>query len=133
MLMKYEAIVVFDSNLDDEALKQQVERIDAIVRNHGGEAESKDFWGRRALAYPIKKKQYGNFVMLTLSGDNTLVADLRRQLKINDTVLRSFIVKKDKYAPDLVQRVRDDNASFEMGFQDGRRDQMDDLTDDGVL
>ena len=98
MLMKYEAIVVFDSNLDDEALKQQVERIDAIVRNHGGELESKDFWGRRALAYPIKKKQYGNFVMLTLTGDNTLVADLRRQLKINDTVLRSFIVKKDKHA-----------------------------------
>ena len=136
MLMKYEIIIVFDSNLDEETVKQQVQKVEAVVTAHGGAVEVNDLWGRRQLAYPIKKRQYGIFVLMVATGDNTLVSDLRRQLRINDAVLRSFIVKKDKYAPDLAQRLKEDNAVFE-GGQDSRRERgmgyLEDMADDGAL
>lgn len=103
MLKKYEIIVIFDPDLDDNGLKSQLERIEAIVAGHNGTIEKKDVWGRRPLGYPIRKKEYGIYTMFIASGDNALVADLRRQLRITDAVLRSFVAKKDKYAPDLTQ------------------------------
>jgi small subunit ribosomal protein S6 len=122
MLRRYEVVVVFDADLGEEAISQQVEKIEALLASHGGAVETKDVWGHRALAYTIKKKQYGIYVLLVVSGEGTLVADLRRQLRINDAVLRFFVAKKDKYAPDLVQRVRDENMPGDQAFADDRRE-----------
>lgn len=132
MLRKYEVVVVFDADLGDDAISQQVDKIGAIVSSHGGAVETKDIWGRRALAYTIKKKQYGAFVLLVVSGESTLVADLRRQLRINDAVLRFFVAKKDKYAPDFVQRVRDENITGDPVLPDDRRESDLGFSDDGA-
>lgn len=108
MLKKYEVIVIFDPDLDDEGVRSQIEKIASIVQAHGGSVEQEDLWGRRPLGYPIKKKQHGTMVLLIVSGDNTFVADLRRQLRINDQVLRVSVVNKDKFAPDLHGSARED-------------------------
>ncbi|HQH28427.1 MAG TPA: 30S ribosomal protein S6, partial [Oligoflexia bacterium] len=121
MLKKYEVVVVLDTDLDDEGVKQQMEKIEATVAAHSGAVEVRDVWGRKQLAYPIKKKQSGIFVLLVVTGDNRLVSDLKRQLRINDAVLRSFIVRKDKFAPDFAERARSDNMAPEVSSVDERR------------
>lgn len=110
MPRKYEVVILFDPDLDDEGLKSQLERVESIIRAHAGEIEMQDNWGRRPLGIAIKKKQSAIIVLMVVSGDNTFVADLRRQLRINDRVLRVSVVKKDKFAPDLTCR-RDEEAS----------------------
>lgn len=108
MNSRYEMVVCFDPDLDEAALKVQIEKIEAVVKAHSGAIESKDVWGKRALAYPIKKKNFGSFVLLIANGDTTLIAELRRQLRINDQVLRFMLTKKDKFSPDFVNRVREE-------------------------
>ena len=110
MTKRYEAVVVFDPNLNEAEVGPQIEKIDAIVKSHAGAIERQDVWGRRELCYKIKKKSHGIYVVLVLSGNNTLVADLRRQLRINDAVLRSLIVDKDQYAPDMTRLMHSDSA-----------------------
>jgi len=115
MATRYEAVVVFDPNLSDTEVTDQIEKINAIVLSHGGSVERKDIWGRRELSYKIQKRAFGIYAVLVFSGENTLVSDLRRQLKINDAVLRSLIVYKDQYAPDMVYRPNEGP-----GFRDAR-------------
>ena len=96
----YETVVIFDSNLDNNAVSGEIDKIAALVGNHQGTVRVKTIVGRKRLAYKIKHKEFGVYVQLVHDGDNELVADLDRQLLINVNVLRHSIVKKDKHAPD---------------------------------
>ncbi len=111
MSYRYEAVVVFDPGLSDSDVSQQLEKIDAIVKSHEGVVEKQDVWGRRELAFKIQKKSFGIYAVLVFSGDHTLVSDLRRQLRINDAVLRSLIVDKDQYAPDMARPPHQESAA----------------------
>ncbi len=107
----YEMTVIFDADLDDAGVEEQIAKITTTVESHSGAVIKKDNWGRRPLAYLMNKKSHGIYVLFILSGDNTLVSDIRRQLKINDAVLRVLIVKKDKFAPDLQADPREDSST----------------------
>lgn len=98
---RYEAILVFNPELDEAGVRGQVEKVEATIRSHSGAIEKHDIWGRRELSFTVKKKNSGIFVAVIFNGDNTLVTDLERQLRISDSVLRHMIVVKDKHAPDL--------------------------------
>lgn len=117
--MLYESVIVFDSALSDADVAAQLDRVEALITSHSGQVTKRDVWGRRQLAYKIKKKEYGIYAFVVFSGANTLVADMRRQLRINDSVLRFLVVKKDKFAPDLIRPpVADTYGSREGGFRD---------------
>lgn len=123
---EYEAVVVFSSDLDEQGVKGQLERFSGIVATHGGTVRKQDIWGRRQLAQRIKKKDSGIYSLVIFDGDNTLVAALDRQLKINDSVLRHMIVRKNKFAPDMQYTPRpEDSAAFDSV------DTSDDLSRDG--
>lgn len=101
MEKRYECVVVFDPGLSDSDVEDQCKKIGAILANHNGRIERQDLWGRRKLAYKIGSKEFGIYVVIVFAAAGSSVADLRRQLRINDNVLRSLIVTKDKYAPDF--------------------------------
>ena len=122
MATRYEAVVVFDPNLSDAEITDQIEKISTIVQSHGGAVERKDIWGRRELSYKIQKRGFGIYAVLVFPGENTLVTDLRRQLKINDAVMRSLIVHKDQYAPDMVYRPNEGPGFREGGREEGESD-----------
>ena len=119
MAKKYEAVIVYNADLDEAGITAQLEKVDAIIKTHNGSITATDIWGRRELSYPINNKNYGIYIVLVFEGDNTLVTDLRRQLKINESVLRSLIVNKDKFAPDFVLKRDDDPSDIRGGRDDG--------------
>ena len=100
MLRKYETVVVFDPNLSDAEVAQQIEKIDVTVRAHGGQIERQEVWGRRKLAFKMNKQDHGIYAVLVFTGEPKLVSELKRQLRIADQVLRTLVVDKDQYAPD---------------------------------
>ena len=108
MSRKYEVVIIFDTDLGETELAAELEKISQLITSHSGTVERTDTWGRRQLAYPMKKKQYGTYVVLIVSAEGSLIADLRRQLKINDQVLRVMVVDKDQYAPDFQPDPRDE-------------------------
>lgn len=112
--LKYESVIVFVPELDEAGVKAQLDKVEATIKTHGGSVSRQEIWGRRELAYVINKKSYGIYAMVVFEADNALVQDLERQLSINDSVLRSLFVKKDKFAPDLTaSRKFDDSFGFE--------------------
>ncbi|MFT8887973.1 MAG: 30S ribosomal protein S6 [Ethanoligenens sp.] len=92
-ISKYESVVIFKSNLGEEPTSALLEKFKALVTENGT-LETVDEWGRRRLAYPINDENEGIYVQFTFSSDNNFPAELDRQLKLNDGVLRSLIIRK---------------------------------------
>ena len=111
-LNRYEGIFIFAPELDETAVREQIEKIETLAKAHGGTIEQQDIWGRRELGYKMKKKSYGVYVCLVFSGDGSLVASLDRQMRIAECVLRHMVVAKDKDAPDLSAERREDIQGF---------------------
>ncbi len=102
----YETTVILDPDLSREDVDNEVGKLVSIISNHSGTADV-SYVGRRGLEYPINKKSYGQYVLLTHGGDNSVVSDLERQILINEKMLRHLTVAKDKFSPS------DEYESFE--------------------
>ena len=96
MNTSYESVIIYNTNLDEAALDKQIESVEKIIGAHGGSLQKKEVWGKRELAYHIKKKKFGTYVELHFDGDSGLVSDLERQLNINTQVLRFLNVAKEE-------------------------------------
>ena len=131
MAEKYEIIVVFNPDINQDGIKAYLDKVEALVKNHDGVIEKQDHWGRKYLAYPINKHNYGYYVVLIVSSKGTLITELRRQLKISDEIIRSLVVKKDKYAPDLSSRLKGDSYSSHDRLPDAAVPELD-LVEEGL-
>jgi len=125
----YQAVVVFDPNLTDEAVQSEIAKINTTCTKENGGVKKSDIWGRRRLAYRINKKEFGIYSVLELEGGSPLVSILDRQLKINDAVMRHLIVVKDEYAPDFTERLVESELPFGAVDGDGVDDAFGDDAD----
>ena len=89
----YELLAIFRPNLDAEEIDKAVERIDASVVEFGGKVVSADKIGRKKLAYEIQNFRDGFFTTIVLSIPADKVAEFRRQLRLNDNVLRTMFME----------------------------------------
>jgi len=97
-LKNYELLTVFKPNLDAEEVDKILAKLEETIVSFEGKVLSADKMGRKKLAYDIQKFRDGFFVaqILTLPADK--VVDLKRQLKLNDNVLRIMFVEVAKAA-----------------------------------
>ena len=105
---------MFNPNTQEETVQHRISKIAEVATKHNGELQKREIWGRRSLAYPINNYKYGLFVAANLTGESTVIADLNRQLHLMDEVLRSFVVTKNAYSPDLDGRLKSD---FTYGYR----------------
>lgn len=103
---KYESVIVFHPTLEEPALNAEISKIEDVIKSHAGSITKQDIWGKRQLAYKISKQEYGNYVCLVYEAKTSIVTELDRYLRINESVLRFLNVKKDKFAPDFLSRPR---------------------------
>jgi small subunit ribosomal protein S6 len=92
---KYELVIITKADLDEETTAALVTKFkDLIAAN--GTVDAVDEWGKRRLAYPINDEAEGYYVQINFTSGNEFPAELDRQLKINDAILRSLIVRPGK-------------------------------------
>ena len=89
----YEIVVIVDSSLDDQVIEGVVKRTSALITTQGGTPGRVERWGRRKLAYEIEKKSDGYYFLLEASGVPANMAEVDRQLFLQDEILRHKIVK----------------------------------------
>ncbi|HLT58110.1 MAG: 30S ribosomal protein S6 [Limnochordales bacterium] len=92
----YEAMVVLEPGLDEEALEAALERFAGAVTGQGGQVTHIDRWGKRRLAYEIAGHTEGYYALLKFEGSPAAAIELDRILRITDGVLRHLIVREEK-------------------------------------
>ena len=105
----YELGIIVDPEVPPEDETSALERLEGIITDADGEMLGKDTWGRRQLAYPIAKKNYGvyHFWRFNVGGD--ALEKLNFEMRTNDAVMRSLILNMDRE----LRRKRKMDAKYE--------------------
>ena len=105
----YELGIIVDPEVPPEDENSALERLEGIITEADGEMLGKDTWGRRQLAYPIQKKNYGvyHFWRFNVGGD--ALDKLNFEMRTNDAVMRSLILNMDRE----LRRKRKMDAKYE--------------------
>jgi len=97
---KYEVMAIIDPDVGTVDYKKDFDALKSLIEAHGGSIWNEEEWGKRELAYLIKKKTHGFYVIVDFDADPSQVPEIIRQLKITPFVVRSLLVKlPDEYVP----------------------------------
>ncbi|MDQ6724825.1 MAG: 30S ribosomal protein S6 [Actinomycetota bacterium] len=88
----YEVMIIFDPTLEDEVVRAEVDRSTELIRAKGGNPGRVERWGKRRLAYEIRKHREGSYVVLEAQAEPSVMSDLDRALTLTDGVLRHKVI-----------------------------------------
>jgi len=94
-MRRYELMVLLDPEVEEKTVGPSLEQYLGVVRQNGGTVEKVDIWGRRRLAYEIDKKAEGIYAVVDLVAEPASVKELDRQLNLNETVLRTKLIRPE--------------------------------------
>ena len=97
MVRDYEAVFITSADLNSEEQAELLDRVRGFVARFEGQICREYLWGRRKLAYPIKKKDYGIYHLWYLSGDGAMLEELERQFGYSEQVIRAQIIKVEDW------------------------------------
>ncbi|MEG9224459.1 30S ribosomal protein S6 [Aeromicrobium sp. Sec7.5] len=89
----YEVMVILDASLDERTVAPSLDTYLNVIRGEGGTVDNVDVWGKRRLAYEINKKNEGIYAVLDLQATPAAVAELDRQLGLNESVVRTKVIR----------------------------------------
>ena len=93
MTRRYETVYIFDSALEEPAITEKLDRFHALLTKDGkGSISNANHWGKRTLAYPIKKKEVGYYVVAQFETAGDLLPEYERAVKLDEAVLRYLVV-----------------------------------------
>jgi small subunit ribosomal protein S6 len=94
-LRRYETILIAHVDLSEDELSSLIARYSTLITGQKGILVKVERWGKRRLAYLIKKQQRGFYILIDYAGETAAVNELERNLKINDKILKFMTVLKD--------------------------------------
>lgn len=108
----YETIYITNPNLSEENNKEVIEKFSNLPQKHDGVVVKIEEWGSKRLAYQIKKNDYGFYVLMDYCGGSEIIAEIERELKLDDRVLKYQTVKlEDSVDPEaLLQKEQEAQA-----------------------
>lgn len=92
----YEVVFVAAPTLTNEELDAYITHVQSVVEGKNGKVVKVDNWGKKPLAYKIKKFRDGYYVVLTVEGDGAVIAELERRFRVTDSVIRFLTVRIDE-------------------------------------
>jgi small subunit ribosomal protein S6 len=91
----YEVMVILDPNLEERTIAPSLDAFLTVVTKDGGTVAKVDIWGKRRLAYEIDKHAEGIYAVIELDAEPRSVLELDRQLNLNESVLRTKVLRPD--------------------------------------
>ena len=95
MAQPYEVVYIFDPALDEETINQKLNAFHALVRLQGVEPAF-NHWGKRTLAYPIRRHDTGYYVVANFDAEPTALPEYERAIKLDEGVIRHLVVLNDE-------------------------------------
>ena len=94
-MRRYELMVLLDPDVEEKTVAPSLEQYLGVVRQGGGTVEKVDVWGRRRLAYEIANRSEGIYAVVDLVAEPASVRELDRQLNLNETVMRTKLIRPE--------------------------------------
>ncbi len=91
----YEVMVILDPSLEERTIEPSLDKYLNVIRKDGGSVENVDVWGRRRLAYEVKKNAEGIYAVINLTAEPATVKEFDRQLTLNESILRTKVLRSD--------------------------------------
>lgn len=95
-MASYEVMYILVPNLEDEAYAAANQRFSDLITENGGRVDKVDVWGKRRLAYELKKRREGYYTLIYFDAPAAAVKELDRVLRINENILRHMIVRHEE-------------------------------------
>jgi small subunit ribosomal protein S6 len=96
-MRRYELMIILDPNIEERAVAPSIDQFLGVVKTDGGSVEKVDVWGRRRLAYEIRKKSEGIYAVIDLTAQPDTVKELDRQLNLNESILRTKVIRPEAH------------------------------------
>jgi small subunit ribosomal protein S6 len=93
---QYELMVIFDPEVDERQVAPKLDGFLKVITTDGGTIENVDIWGRRRLAYEIKKKNEGIYAVVSFTATSEATQELDRQLKLNEQIMRTKVLRAEE-------------------------------------
>jgi small subunit ribosomal protein S6 len=94
-LRQYEIMIILDPEIEERTVAPSLDKYLSVVKADGGTVDKVDIWGRRRMAYEIKKKSEGIYAVVNFSASPATAKELDRQLGLNEVVLRTKVLRTD--------------------------------------
>lgn len=98
-MRKYETIFIMDPDLTYEQSQSTIEKIKGVITQGHGEILKLEDWGKRKLAYEVKKKSKGHYILMHFSGTPSLLSEIERNFRVMDAVIKFQSVRLDERKP----------------------------------
>ncbi len=96
----YEAVIILEPNVTPEKNQEDIQKVKDIIVKYGGVIQSEIKWGKRGMAYSIKKKREGYYLLLNFQAKPEAIKQISQAYRLLETeVLRSMILQKDAPQP----------------------------------
>ncbi|MFE6254020.1 30S ribosomal protein S6 [Agromyces sp. NPDC057865] len=93
---QYELMVILDPEIDERTVAPSLDKFLNVIRNDGGTVDKVDIWGRRRLAYEIKKKSEGIYAVVDFTAEPATTKELDRQLNLSEAVMRTKVLRAEE-------------------------------------
>ncbi|HHY59740.1 MAG TPA: 30S ribosomal protein S6 [Clostridia bacterium] len=110
-MRNYEALYIVRPELSEEEQQAVAKKFADIVTQNGGEVVKLDIWGKRRLAYEVKKLREGIYILMQFRAESRVAQEVERVLKITDEVIRQLVVRLEDDA--LVAEAKEEEATVE--------------------
>ncbi|MFH1541375.1 MAG: 30S ribosomal protein S6 [Elusimicrobiota bacterium] len=95
-MVNYETVFIMKPTLTNEKIAEVLEKVNGIISSCNGTIILSDSWGKRRLAYPVKKNKEGNYYLLQFSSEGRVVSILENFFKNSDEVIKHIVIKIEK-------------------------------------
>ena len=109
----YETVFIVTPVLSEAQVAEVADKFQGIITENGGQIVNSEAWGLKKLAYPIQKKTTGFYFLVEFTGEGSLINTLETQYRRDERVIRSLVVKLDKYAAEYAAKRRSLKANKE--------------------
>src|SRR4051794_11655651 len=119
----YEHIFMARQDVTSQQVEAMVDQYKGVIEGNGGKVEKTEMWGVKSLAYRIKKNRKAHFTMFNLDAPAPAVAEMERQMRINENILRFLTIRVDELESEpsvmMQKRDRDERKDRERRERDG--------------
>jgi small subunit ribosomal protein S6 len=115
MIQQYETTFILDAQLSGEQIESGIEKIKKIIEKNSGNVKHIDRWGKRRLAYEIKRAQYGYYVYFRFEAEGIALTEMNREYKLDDTIIRflTVVVPKAAFKEELKRKDKPTKMEFD--------------------